>query len=298
VVAGFCGAAPQSVRRFAMGLAHWVYDVRLADGARLVVRLTTPEQRTAFAGAVHWSHALRPLGVPLPAMLAHGESEGLPYLVLERLDGDDLGVVYSELTSNQRKTLAIEISRVQRLVTALPEGAGYGVVGVPAGPYLRTWRAVLDATLGESRARIAAAGLVSLDVVERVQQRAARFDRYFARVRPVPFLDDITTKNVIVHRGSLSGIVDVDEICFGDPLFTIGQTRAILLKSSLEADYTDHWCDALNLTPEERSVVAFYAAVFCVVFMSEFGHRFNREVTQPDETELAHLERLLDDHLT
>ena len=35
---------------------------------------------------------------------------------------------------------------------------------------------------------------------------------------PVPFLHDTTTKNVIVTpEGSFSGIVDVDDLCFGDP---------------------------------------------------------------------------------
>ena len=39
-------------------------------------------------------------------------------------------------------------------------------------------------------------------------------------VPPLPFLDDLTTKNVLVDGGRLSGVVDVDVVCFGDPLAT------------------------------------------------------------------------------
>jgi len=205
--------------------------------------------------------------------------------------------IYSQLTNSDRKAIADKVCRIQQLVGTLPEGPGYGVVSLPVGPYLPSWRAVLDQHLADSRSRIEVAGLLSTRAVQRVERHAARFQRYFERVRPVPFLDDATTKNVLVHDGRLSGIVDVDEICFGDPLFTIGQTRASLLNSGLDSEYTNYWCDALDLTSEQRSVVALYTAMSCVIFLSEFGHRFNRDVTRVDATQVATLERLLDEHL-
>jgi hypothetical protein len=40
-------------------------------------------------------------------------------------------------------------------------------------------------------------------------------------IRATPFLHDTTTKNVIVtHDGVVSGIVDVDDLCFGDLKWT------------------------------------------------------------------------------
>jgi len=298
VATDHCGVPPEGVRRFALGLAHWVYDVRLPDGSGLVVRLTTPEQRADFLGAVHWSKTLRPLGVPLPSLHAHGEVRGLPYLVLERLDGKDLALVYYELTATQRRGVAEDVCRAQRLAATLPQARGYGVVNLPAGPYLPSWTAVLEDTLVLSRSRIEAAGLMSTHVVERVQEHATRFHRYLARVRPTPFLDDTTIKNVLVHRGRMSGIVDVDEICFGDPLFTIGQTRVALVNAGLDGAYADDWCDALNLTSEQRAVVGLYTAIFCVVFLSELGVPFNREAIEVDPARRARLERLLDDVTT
>lgn len=47
------------------------------------------------------------------------------------------------------------------------------------------------------------------------------FDSYTSEVKPTPFLDDTTTKNVIINDGKLSGIVDVDYVNFGDHLLTL-----------------------------------------------------------------------------
>lgn len=277
-----------------MGLAHWVYDVRFADGTSVVVRLTKNEHRQLFAGAVHWSKELRPLGIPLPAMLEHGEHRGLPYLVLERLAGDDLGAVYAKLTSAQRDGIARDMSRLQQLVATLPEGQGYGSASLPRGPFVPTWRAYLDDMLSTSRARIEAAGLVSPNVVDRVAQASIALDDYFAAIRPTPFLDDATTKNVLVYEGQLSGIVDVDELGFGDPLLTIGLTRASLLAAGRDCEYTDFWCGALALSAEQYEAVSFYSTLFWVVFMSEQGQCFNRGIEPTDQALIARLTHLLD----
>jgi len=289
--------APESVHRFPTGLGHWVYDVRGPDGAGIVVRMGTADQRDDFLGALHWSRTLRPLGVPLPRLIGHGEYRGRPYLALERLAGADLGHVYDTLTSAERQSIAEEVCRIQRIVGALPEGRGYGFVRLPSEPGRASWSDVIDGSLARSRGRIEAAGLVSPRPIDRVAAHAKRFHQYFSRVRPTAFLDDVTTKNVLVHAGRFSGIVDVDWLCFGDSLFAVALTRTALLSAGANLEYTDHWCDVLGLTSEERGVVRFYTAVFCVDFMSEFGQRFSQGVERLDLERLARLEEILNAHL-
>jgi aminoglycoside phosphotransferase len=291
------GHTPTSVKRFSTGIGHWVYDIRGPDGATLVVKMGTAAQRDSIEGAIHWSTTLRPLGVPLPELLAHGDCRGYPYLALERLEGEDLGQVYERVTSFQRKAIVEEVCKAQRLVGTLPEGSGYGFLRLPGGPLHKSWADVVAASLVRSRDRIGVAGLVSVSPVNQVTDHARRFSGYFSRVCPTPFLDDVTTKNVLVHEGRFSGIVDVDWLCFGDSLFTIGLTRASLLSAHADADYTDHWCDVLGLNDEERRVVDFYTALFCVDFISEFGQRFNQGVTLLDMEKLAMLEKIVNEHL-
>jgi hypothetical protein len=100
-----------------------------------------------------------------------------------------------------------------------------------------------------------------------------------------------------VYAGRLSGIVDVDWLCFGDSLFTIALTRAALLSSGADPEYTDHWCKMLDLSEEQHRVVRFYTALFCVDFMSEFGQRFSQGREPLDLERLGRLERVLNDHL-
>jgi len=292
------GHPPGRVARFPTGLSRYVYDVVTADGARLVVRIGTVESRPQFAGARYWSRILRPLGVRLPELLDEGEHRGFPYLVLERLAGDDLEIVYSKLTREEKRAIASEICRTQRIVHTLPEGKGFGYALSDEGPFQETWASALDRLLARSRARIEATRQVGTDPVDRVQRQARRFAAYLDCVRPTPFLDDTTTKNVIVYQGRLSGIVDVDWVCFGDPLFTVALTRTALLSMGENLDYTDYWCELLELTPEQHEIIRFYTALFCVDFMSELGQPFNQTPVPPLPADhLLRLETILADQL-
>jgi hypothetical protein len=70
-----------------------------------------------------------------------------------------------------------------------------------------------------------------------------------ARIPSHAFLDDTTTKHVIVDAGKLSGIVDVDVVCFGDPLFTTVLAQMALLNKGHDLDYIVFWSD-LKEQPE------------------------------------------------
>lgn len=154
----FCGREPQQVRRFAMGIGHWVYDVQDSGGGRFVVRVGSPDQTEDFVGAAHWSRLLRALGVPLPDLLATGTHQGFPYVVLERLAGEDLGLVYGTLELEQKKAIAEQVFAVQRLVASLGDGEGYGYVKLPGAPARASWRQVIDDSIRRSHSRLESAG--------------------------------------------------------------------------------------------------------------------------------------------
>ena len=57
-----------------------------------------------------------------------------------------------------------------------------------------------------------------------------------------PFLHDMTTKNVIAtETGRFSGIVDIDDLCFGDPRYVIALTLAAVLTSAGPISYVEGW---------------------------------------------------------
>src|SRR5271154_6952076 len=76
------GGAVASVKRFPTSIRHFVYDVLLPDGRRAVVRIGLPDQRDIFTAAATWSDRLRPLGFPLPEILARDLTSEFPSLIL------------------------------------------------------------------------------------------------------------------------------------------------------------------------------------------------------------------------
>ena len=112
-------------------------------------------------------------------------------------------------------------------------------------------------------------------------------------------MHDITTNNVIIDDGRLSGVVDVDNLCFSDPLFLVGLIRMALLAHGGSAVYVDEWVDVLRPDQEQLAALDFYTAVFCLCFMDELGHRFNRAAASPvRNTYVERLEGILDRYLT
>jgi len=261
------------ITRFPTGLDHHVFDVVLADGSRLVVRMGHDEESTPLPP---WHPILSAIGVPLPAVFGDGLLQGTPFLVLERLPGHDLGDLYEDLTSDQRRALAQDVVAIQNAVHALPSGEGYGYVPTPTGPWqYGSWTEVVLANLGRSRPRLAHNGLVA-DSTWQAVRIAVEGHQPLRMVQPTAFLDDTTTKNVIVHEGRLSGIVDVDVVCFGDPLYTLGLTQVALAASGSPLDYTAVWCDLVAPERPHHERLSLYRMVFCLDLLSEHGQAFNR----------------------
>jgi hypothetical protein len=84
------GLQPAEVRRFLTGLCHHVFSVTAADEQKFVVRIGTPATKRLLEGGIYWNQVLRPIGVPLPKMLA-ADLEPLeirfPFVILERMPG-------------------------------------------------------------------------------------------------------------------------------------------------------------------------------------------------------------------
>jgi aminoglycoside phosphotransferase (APT) family kinase protein len=280
--------------RFPTGLCHHVYDVVFVNGDRVVVRMATDETRQYLRGGIFWSGILRPMGIPLPKLIhADAESEPFPYMILERLEGTDLCHVYVDLTANEKRKLAHKLAQIQMTMATLPRGAGYGYVSDIDGPFpFNTWQEVLQHQLLRSRQWTETAGVIDIEHIRPVERRLAKHEDYFSSIASIAFLDDITTKNVLLSNGILSGIVDVDEVCFGDRLFSLALTRMALLAHQLETDYIDYWISELALDRDQIEILDFYTAMHCCAFIGENGQRFNR--SDPEPVDHGYLRRLLE----
>jgi aminoglycoside phosphotransferase len=285
VVRSRLGLEPAGVRRFLTGLCHYVYSVTASDRQKFVVRIATTSTKRLLAGGIYWNELLRPMGVPLPRILAANLEPSeirFPFVVLEQLPGSDLCQIYQTLTSPEKLEIVSEVVRIREKVSVLPEAHGFGFAySYSESPGYRSWKAAVLGILERAQQRMSHSGHPGVAYVARARQALGRYETYFAGVRPVPFLDDTTTKNVLVDQGRFTGVVDVDQLCFGDSLLTLGLTKMALHANASDVDYVEHWMNLLGLNKELRQVVDAYTLLFCVDFMSELGQRFNKE-EQPE----------------
>ncbi len=231
---------------------------------------------------------LRSLGAPVPQILFEDLSDPWPWIILERLPGVDLGQVIDQLSINQLTEIAARVASAQRTAAQIGCGAGFGYAARPeAAPHAR-WSAVLDDNLSRSRRRIASAGLFDLEIVSKVEEFAQARRAALDALPAIPFLHDTTTKNVLVTSdGSFSGIVDVDDLCFGDPRYAPALTLAVLRGYGGPTAYIDAWMAAAEHRDDQ--IFQLYVAMFLVDLMAEHGHRFNGNVRASDADVRARL---------
>ena len=293
------GKDPVTVTRFTTGFANYVFEVRDSAHSAIVVRLNRVGRGENFAGAAYWHRWLTPCDVPLPRLLCYDASPAdgsFPFMITTRVPGRDLDAVYPDLEVHQRRALATDLAEIQARVGQLPLGAGFGYARSYTDPSLHpTWVAFLRAELAWSRDNIERAGLVDVVWADRVVERLAAYQSYFACVEPRCFLDDIALKNVLVNDGRLSGIVDVDWVCFGDALLPLALTQARLLQRGWDADYVAYWVAALDLDEETMRVLTFYTAMWVINSLGLIGRQFGNRVRIPaDREQVAALVGLLD----
>jgi aminoglycoside phosphotransferase (APT) family kinase protein len=252
-----------------------VFRVDLPDKRSVVLR--NSPRPNSFACTKQNLDVLRGLGLPVQTVLSVGSTfNGGSYIILDWLPGRDLLYEFRAMTPKQMTRLAEQWIDFQNRVGALPEAAGFG--WAPVGRYgkLKAWTQVFGeagpapltedpTTLGRLRARL----------------RNIRFglEPYFRTIRPCCFLHDLILKNVLIEDGALSGIIDVDFACNGDPLLALGNTLAAIVADVGESGnfYGKELIRLWNPNGEQTKAICFYAALWATGILSMTNAK-----TQPD----------------
>ena len=291
------GSRAVSVARFTTGNCHWVFDVRLESGATVVLRMTTASLRPAMRGALHWNGLLRPMGVPLPQVLHADLDAAFSTLVLERFDGTDIGNVMSSLNDKSLERIARRIAEAQGIVSQVPSAGRYGYAMTAETAPCASWPDVLASGLARSRRRLAQAGLFSLEIADKVEALLDAVQSEASQIKAIAFLHDTTTKNVIVTLdGRFSGVVDVDDLCWGDPRFAAALTLAAVQAFGGSQRYVGAWMRLAGFRDDR--LFRAYVALCVLDFLSEQGTSFNGNEATADAGKQAHLLALLERTLT
>ncbi|MBA2711583.1 MAG: aminoglycoside phosphotransferase family protein [Tatlockia sp.] len=259
-----------SAERMATGDQNFVYVVTTST-AEYVLRMTEACYKYKFHAAIEWQKILLPLGVPLAEFIASDlDAKYSPYpaLLMRRLPGDDLINVYKHLTNSDKKKLANEMINIQALCERLPEGPGFGILHSYVDSSVeKTWYGFLTKRLELCKENLIQQAIFDPHLVTQVLKLSKDMEENFRIVRPMPFLWDASERNVLVHKGKITGIVDVDEICFGDPLLVIALTSTCLELEGFDTLYTDYWSAGLHLNTSAQNRLAFYKLFYAIAFM-------------------------------
>ena len=269
LVAETLGVTPLAAAR--MTLTHsgnTIYDVTIPEG-NVIVRLRGQDKDT-LSHTVDNIGVLAELGLPTPVVLAADTSltrYPFRYVILKKIPGRDLLYELPDMTRAQMTRLAEQIVGFQRLVGTLPEGTGFGWGHIGEGGEEPVWfdvfRSDAERTSPESD------GTIIGDLARRLHQQRVRFQPYFERVRPVCFLEDLTTKNIILQDGELQGVIDFDCVCFGDPIWMIGLAAGCIVNDvgTEGLFYIEELCRCWKLDEEQHLIVAYYAAQRAMEFL-------------------------------
>lgn len=287
----------KEIERFTTGLCHYVYDVKLENDKQLVIRIANDEGKKELKGGLYWYDQLKLFDLPLPEIYFQDPDGDPAYVIMERLPGNDLHFVYHEMTDIQKSGLAEQISEIQNLIQKLPPAKGFGYALSYDDETLernKTWKDIVMESLQWARKKIASNGIFSSKYADILFSGITKYTSYFDNIKAHPFLDDITNKNVIIHTGKLSGIVDIDTVCFGDKLYHLALTRMAFLAKKCDMDYVSFLMELYELSDEQYEVLDYYTAVFCLCFMAEVGTEFNHQEVVVDREYVKLLENIFD----
>jgi hypothetical protein len=70
----------------------------------------------------------------------------------------------------------------------------------------------------------------------------------------------------VTPEGTFSGIVDLDDLCFGDPRYVVALTLASLLAAGGPPDYVDAWMKIADLRDDGCSgfTSPFFSSISCL----------------------------------
>lgn len=254
---------PKDIARCTVGQGNYVYIVEFTD-RKIVVRCS--EETGVYKDTIYWLERLAAIDIPVPRVLGKGTFEGYEYLILTYFEGKDIGLVYTELTAAEKREIARTVVGIQNKVSALQ------LEDIP-GDW--TWKvSFVDDMLVRAKKRIITNGYFDPEKVERLMKAAEGLEDYFAGIKPVAYLDDISTKNLLIHEGRVTGVIDIDWMGAGDNLTYVAMTNMALLNMRYDTDYVTYLLEEMQLSEKERKAFAFYTLLFCVDFMGERGMRF------------------------
>jgi len=250
---------PDHIERCSIGVGNYVFIVS-CDTERYIVRCSKEEN--AYQDTVYWLEKLNSIDVPVSRIICSGQYKEIEYVILTYIPGKDIGLVYNDLSTGEKRAIARDVAAIQRKVARLE-------ISPPEPDW--QWSNFIMEMLDRAQTLIVQNGYFRAELVEQLRTQSLCLREHFASVKPVPYLDDISTKNLLIENGQISGIIDIDWMGFGDSLTYIALTCVALLNMDCDTDYITFLIEEVQPSKTQIKAFLFYCLMFCVDFMGERG---------------------------
>ena len=157
-----------------------------------------------------------------------------------------------------------------------------------------TWNCFVDKMLNRAEKRIKRKNYFDFNKIYIIKKLQQEIQEYLDKVPIAPYLDDISTKNLLIYEGNVSGIIDIDWMGFGDMLTFVALTRVSLLNMDLDTKYIDYLLDEIRPNTIEYKAFIFYCLIYCVDFMGERGMQFLDKTIPVNENIIERLNDIFD----
>ena len=147
---------------------------------------------------------------------------------------------------------------------------------------------------GRAQELISKNGFFDISKVEEVRNIQKELQPYISSINPIPYLDDISTKNLLIENGHVSGVIDIDWMGLGDNITFVAMTKVALLNMNLDTKYIDYLLEEMHLNNEQSRAFIFYCLLFCVDFMGERGTQYLDKVVPVNQEIIDRLNSIYD----
>ena len=290
---------PNKIERCSIGHGNYVFMLEYNQNKKIIRMNDEGNLYAEYENFKYWVSKLKDIDVLVPNIISIGKYKNYNYIILDYIDGKDLGEVYTLLTEEQKQSIAKKIIQIQNKVQEqlLPNNQYGSVYKYNDNTGFDTWKDYILDSLENSKQNIKKNKIFDETKADKLIQLAERYSEYFDKVEPKAFLDDISNKNLIIHNGDISGIIDLDWMGFGDLLYFVGYNNLALLDMEVDTKYIDYMIQELNLNDLQKQIVLFYTLVFCVDFMSEKGQTFQDKEIYVDDKIVNKLNSIYDNIL-
>lgn len=287
---------PKKIERLNIGHGNYVYLLDYIDDKKIVRLNNESNLYNKYKTYQYWTAQLKNINIPVTEIIKAGSYESYNYIFLECIEGKDLGEVYKSLTEIQKMNIAKDIINIQKQVQEklLPNNKFGSIYRYNDNTGFSTWKEYILNSLENSKQNIKNNKIFDEKKVDNLTNLSSKYNEYFNGIEPRAFLDDISNKNLMICDGSISGIVDLDWMGFGDLLYFVGYTNMSLLDMQVDTDYVNYIIVELKLNEFQKKIVLFYTLVFCVDFMSEKGKTFQDKKIYVDEQIIKKLNDIYD----